>query len=120
SGDLEEAVLVDLADVAGVEPAVGIDGLLRGVIVVPIPLHDVRAATQNLAIFRDLHFDAGDDPAYSPDAAPLRRVDGDDRRGLSQAVAFVDLEARADEERGQLGGKRRAAGTDHLHAPADA
>ena len=26
-GDLEEAVRVDLADVAGVEPAVGIDGL---------------------------------------------------------------------------------------------
>src|SRR4051794_30610883 len=118
-GDLQETVLVDLADVAGVEPAVVVDGLPRRIIIVPIPLHDVRPSAQNLAILGDLHFDAGDDFSDRTDASPLRRVDGDDRRGLGEAVAFVNVESGADEECGQSGGERRPAGEAHLHAPAE-
>ena len=101
------------------EPTVIIDGLPRRIVVVPIAPHDVRPAAQDLAILSDPHFDAGDDPADGADAPPLGCVDRDDGRGLGEAVAFVDVESRADEERGQLGGQRRAAGEDHLHAPAE-
>src|SRR3954453_20566757 len=46
--DVEQPVLVDPAEVAGVQPAAD-EGLLRGVGVVPVALHDVGPADQQLA-----------------------------------------------------------------------
>ena len=77
----------------------------RGLGVVPVALHDVRSAREDLAVLGDLHLDAGNDRADRADAALVRRVDGDDRRGLGEAVALVDLEPGADEERRQLGAR---------------
>jgi hypothetical protein len=65
----------------------------------------------------DLHFHARDDRTDGADAALVGTIDGDDRRGLGEAVAFEDLHARADEERRQLARQRRAAGDDVLHRP---
>src|SRR5687768_9201012 len=47
---------------------------------------------------------------------PRRCIHGDDRRGLGEAVSLQDLDAGADEEGRKLGGQRRAAGDDELHA----
>ena len=58
-GDADEAVLDD-ADVAGLEPALGVDRVARRVGLVVVALHDVRAARQDLAVLRDLHLDAVD------------------------------------------------------------
>src|SRR5215211_7939388 len=58
-GDREEAVVVQLAEVAGVEEALGVDGLLRGVLVLPVPAHDDAAADEHLAVVGDAELDAG-------------------------------------------------------------
>ena len=55
---LQEAALVDLADVAGVQPAVASSGLGGGLAVV-VALHDARAAHQDLAVLGDLDLGAG-------------------------------------------------------------
>src|SRR5207302_3763993 len=98
----------DLADVAGMKPSVGIDGLARRIIIVPVALHDVRSPAENLPILGDLHLDAGNRFAYRSDTAMGRGVDGDDRRSLRQAVAFVDLKAGTDEKCSQFGRERRS------------
>ena len=51
-GDAQAAVGVDLADVAGVEPAVAIDRLGGRLGLVVVPLHHVRSARQDLAVRR--------------------------------------------------------------------
>ena len=48
--DREVAVLVDLADVAGVEPAVVVEGLGRLLRVVEVALEDVAAAADDLVV----------------------------------------------------------------------
>ena len=49
--DEEDApVLVDVAEVAGVQPAVGVDGRGRGVRVVAVARHQLRAAHPQLAV----------------------------------------------------------------------
>ena len=50
----QEALVVDLADVAGVEPAVRVDHLGGGLRSVPVALHDVRALGEDLAVLGDL------------------------------------------------------------------
>ena len=42
-GDEEEALVVEVADVAGVEPAVGVDRLGGGLGLVPVAGHEDRA-----------------------------------------------------------------------------
>src|SRR3954464_12781826 len=117
--DEEVAVLVDAGHVARVEPAVAQD-LLRGVVAVPVALHEVVAADRDLAdlalahlvavLVDDLHLDALD---RRPDGARLALlvgvVEGRDRRGLRQAVALEDLAPERLLEAAQdLDGERRA------------
>src|SRR3954454_14535718 len=117
--DEEVAVLVDAGHVARVEPAV-VQDLLRGVVAVPVALHQVVAADRDLAdlalahlvavLVDDLHLDALD---RRPDGARLALlvgvVEGRDRRGLRQAVALEDLAAERLLEAAQdLDGERRA------------
>ena len=52
-GDLQVAVVVELAQVAGVEPAVGVEHLGGGRLVVPVPLEDQVAGDQDLAVVGD-------------------------------------------------------------------
>ena len=59
AGDLDEAVGVDLADVAGVEPAVD-DRLPGRLLVLVVALEDVRALDQDLAVVGDLDLAAGE------------------------------------------------------------
>ena len=53
AGDLDEPVDVELAQVAGVEPAVGVDRGRRGLVVLPVALHHLAALEQQLAVVRD-------------------------------------------------------------------
>ncbi len=79
--DAQLAVVLQLADIAGVEPAVfkGARGLLG---MLEIAGGHVLAAHQDFAVRRDLHFDAADRLAH----AALARVEGmiqrHDGRGL--------------------------------------
>ena len=106
---IDEEAVVELADVAGVEPAVRVDRLGGRLGLVVVALHDVRAARQDLAVLGDLHLDARHRPPDRAEAPAAAAVDADDRRGLRQAVALVDLHAGADEELRELARERRAA-----------
>ena len=55
---LQVALVVELADVAGVEPAVGVDRLGGLLGHVPVALHDLRAADQDLAVLGELQLHA--------------------------------------------------------------
>ena len=52
-GDPDEALVVDLADVAGVEPAVGVAGLGGRLVVLPVAGEDLAAAEEQLAVVGD-------------------------------------------------------------------
>ncbi len=56
--DLEVAVVVELADVAGVEQALGVDRLTRLVGLVAVARHDDRPADQHLAVLGQLDLGA--------------------------------------------------------------
>ena len=92
-GDLEEAALVELADVTGVQPAVGVHGLggLLGLVVVA--LHDAGAAQQHLAVLGDPRLGAGQRPADRADRVAGRAVDERRGAGLGEAVALEDGQA---------------------------
>ena len=108
--DHQEAVLVDPADVARVEPAVRVDrlgGLLR---LVEVALHDVRSARQDLPVRRDAALDAGHDLPHRAEPPRGRAGEGDDRARLREAVALVDLDADRPEELRELFREGRAAG----------
>ena len=110
AGDLQEAVGVELADVAGVEEAVAVDGLLRGLLVVPVAAHDDAALDEHLAVVGDRHGHAGQRP---PDGADPQRLLVVHRRGgggLGEPVALVDHHADAAVEVAQPVAQRRAAG----------
>ena len=51
-------VVVEAAEVAGVQPAVGVDRLGGGDGIVEVALHDAVAAHQDLAVVGDAHLDA--------------------------------------------------------------
>src|SRR3954454_9448286 len=118
--DEEVAVLVDLGHVARVEPAVAHD-LLRGVVAVPVALHEVVAADGDLAdlalahllavLVDRLHLHALDRGADRAGLAlAVGVVEGRDRRGLRQPVALEDLAAEGLLEAAQhLDRERRAA-----------
>ena len=115
AGDLEEAVGVDLADVAGVEPAV--DERLAGrLVVLVVALEDVRPAHQDLAVVGDLHLAAGERLA---DRAELELVGPRDRRrgrGLRHPPALEHEHAGGVEEAEDLRVDRGGAG-DRLDDP---
>ena len=66
------AVVVELAEVAGVEPAVGVERLGGGLLVVPVAGEDDVARDQDLAVVGDPDGHAGQRPAdrADPDARP--------------------------------------------------
>ena len=74
-GDPDEALVVDLADVAGVEPAVGIDGLGGGLRVGPVAGEDLAALEHDLAVVGDPDGGAGQRPADGADLECVGQVD---------------------------------------------
>ena len=102
--DEEVAVLVDLGHVAGLEPAVLVDGLLRLLLALPVALHHVVALDGDLAdlalvdlvavVVDHLHLDALDRGADRAGLALLVGVvERRHRRGLAQAVALEHVAA---------------------------
>jgi hypothetical protein len=125
--DREVAVLVEATDVAGVEPAVLVDRVGRGLGVAQVALHDLGPTDEQLALPA-----LGDVGALGIDDAALRRRDGDphragadvvrladvgDRRQLGHAVA---LEHRAPDPAGRLFGQVAAERGGARHDPPQA
>src|SRR5262249_10090278 len=98
AADVDLPVGADLADVAGVKPAVleGARGLLGGI---EIALRDVLAAHEDLPVGRDPDLDAGDGLANRALPGAERMVEGDDWRRLGEPVALDDHESEFAPER---------------------
>jgi hypothetical protein len=124
------AVLVGAADVAGVQPAIGVDRPRGGLGVVEVAAHDLRAAHAHLAVlagaeldaggqFGDLALGAGDrrpDGAGAVTSRVGRRDVGDGAR-LGHPVALHDRAADAPGGGlGHLRAQRRGARVDELQA----
>ena len=104
TGDLVVALVIDGGEVAGVEPAVGVDGVGGGVGHVVVAQHHHAAAGLEFALFAGAHFEVGvgvdqadlhvgQHLAHGGDAALDAVVGqglGDDRRGLGEAVGDGD------------------------------
>src|SRR6185503_4637703 len=85
--DIELTLRVDLADVAGVEPAVG-KRLGGGLCRTEVPFRHVLALDQNLAIRRDLHVHAGDRLADRPASRAEWMIQAHDRGGFGEAISL--------------------------------
>jgi hypothetical protein len=81
TGDVEEAVLVDPAQVAGVEPAVDED-LGRRAVFLAVAAEDVRAADEHLAVLGDPCLHPLDRLPDRPEAEFVQPVRGRRSRGL--------------------------------------
>src|SRR5215210_4318047 len=106
AGDREVAVLVELAEVAGVQPAV-LERLARGLLVLVVALEDVRPPDQDLAVVGDPDLASLE---CSPDLAELEGIragDGGRRGGLGHAPALEHEHADGVEEAQDLGVDRR-------------
>src|SRR5512132_2016048 len=106
--DVDVPVVVEAAQVAGVEPAVP-DRLRRQLRRAPVAEHD-RARTDadlaDLAVAVDAHLHAGGRLADGAEASTSRWRRRDERRGFRQAVALADCDRRQAPQ-DLLGGLRR-------------
>ena len=80
-------VAVEVRNVAGVQPSIGIDGLGRRLGVVQIPLHDLRPTYPQLTIGVDITI-----VAFEVDDAALGVRDGDSRRAGTFSPMIVACE----------------------------
>ena len=127
AGDVQIPGLVEIAEVAGAKVAVVGEGLRRGFGVVPIAGEHVRALGQDLAVLRrgvlggsEAQLDALDRQPGAIDPRPAGRVEGEDRRGLGQAVAGQDLPAETLERPRHLRIEAGAARGEQAQRRADA
>jgi hypothetical protein len=118
AGDAQEAVGVELAEVAAVEPAVG-ERLGRGSRVVVVAGEDVWALDEHLAVLGDAHCRSVERTA---DRADLDVSGGVHRRGgrrLGQPVALQHREPDAAVEVSEPQPERGPAGDRPLHLAAE-
>ncbi len=106
--DLEEPVGVDLAEIAGVEPAV-LDRLGGRRVVLPVAVEDDTTLHQQLTVVGDPHAVALQQLSDGAGLDGTDLVDRDGRAGLGQAVALVDGQPDTAVEVAQPGAQRRAA-----------
>ena len=109
AGYRKPAVLIERAEVAGLEPAVGGErfGGLLGEIV--IAAEHVRAAHLHLAVVRDAHRRAGGGLADRADLVVVHACHRKRRRGLRHTVSLDHRQADAGEEVRQIGAQRSPA-----------
>ena len=105
--DLEVAVAVQLADVAGVQPALGVDQLGRRLRLPEVPGGVDRAPDQDLAVVGQADLDPGQGRADGADLDLARPVAGGHPGGLGHAVHLDQGQAEGGEELGHVHGQGR-------------
>src|SRR5436190_16221301 len=109
-GDRQEAVVVEMADVARAKPPVRSQSLLRGLLVLVVTGEDRVGPDQYLAVVGDAQIDAGQRRPDGPEAESRRAVDRCRGRALRQSVALENQDVEGMEELDDLLRQRRAAG----------
>ena len=111
--------VVDDADVAGVEPALGVDGLARRLGLAVVLLHHRAAADEDLAVLGDLDLEPGTGAPTEPKAYFSGRLTQLPAVVSVRPVALEDEDAGGVEELGDLARQRRAARDEEADAPAE-
>jgi len=125
--DLERAVGLDLADIARVEPAVGVNGLARLLRLLVVALADRRAANADLTAgvglvlcsvvhlghIHELELDARQGATNVAGRVIAGDSDADGRTGLGLTVAFVDLAAKGNAKQVEHLGRDRGCTSHH-------
>ena len=114
-GDLEVAGLVELAHVAGVQPAVLVQRGRRGRRVLEVADEVGGRPGEHLAVAGDLDLDARQGDADLADAHLVVRGERGQRRVLGLPVALTDSDAERPEVLQHLRGDRRRAGDRDAH-----
>ena len=115
----EEAVLVDLAEVAGVVPAIVIEDGACGLLVLPVPLEDVGSARKDFTVGADLHRDPGQRRADRAEPVELHAVEGEPGRALCRPVSLDHVDSEIAPRLAESGIERRPAGDDVAEAAAE-
>ena len=113
--DADVALAVDGGDVAGVQPAVGVDGLGRLLRVVAVALHHQRPAHEQFAVVGDAQLGRRDGLADGADADAVGRVHRGGAGGLGHAPDLAARQPEGEDELEGLGVDGRGAGGRELH-----
>src|SRR5580765_234476 len=114
--DLEVSVGIEVAGVAGVEEAFGIDRLASLIGPLVVPAHDPRGANQHFAGIGDAHLDARHGPADGLKADLSRRVHAHRHAGFRHPVELLEVDTYRAVEVEQVGPDCLAAGVGHADA----
>ena len=115
----EEPVGRELAEVAGVVPALGVDRGRGGLRVPPVTGEAAGAAGKDLAVLGEADLDAGDRLADRLHPVPVRPGERDDRPHLRRPVALEDVDPHLRPALPELDVHRRGPEADRVKLPAD-
>jgi len=118
-GDEEVVVFVEIADVAGFEPAIVGEHIVGGFGRFEVTLHDARALGENFAVVGNAELDVGNRAAGAAGTV-VRVIAGEDGRGFRQAVALIDGNADGPEKFAEIPGERGSAGKNGAELAAGA
>ena len=114
----QEAVGVELAEIAGVVPAVDQAGTGR-LFVLPVAGEDVRAAHEDLAVLRDPDLDTRQRHADGRHVLLVEPIEGHARRALGRPVPLEDVDAHVLPAVAEGGIERRPARDDVTELTAE-
>src|SRR6266545_2482680 len=117
--DRHEAVVVDLGNVACVQPALVVEHLARRGLVLQVAGEVHRPADQELAVRRELQLDAGQRRADRAEAEAVDAIRSCAARPFGKAVRLDDQDAQRVEELDDLLRERRAAREANADATAE-
>ena len=115
----QHPVLGERAEIAGVVPALGVDGRRRGLRILPVAGEPAGPAGENLAVLGDPDFDARDRLADGADDVAVRPGEADDRPHLGRPVALQDIDAHVRPPSGDLDIEGRCPNADRVQLAAE-
>src|SRR5689334_22528262 len=117
-GNTQEALSIDVADVASLEPVAleCVRSLLR---ILPIALEDRRTADPEFPVFGNMAFNVGKRLANGSQFVRLGLVDGNYGRCLSESVSLENANSHIGVPAGQIDAERSATRNVHLDASAE-
>src|SRR5512133_2663909 len=118
-GDDKESVRIDGSHIASLEP-ITLESILRLLRHIPVAGEDRRSLHEYFSVLGDLEVHVRKDSSYRTEFVCRRIIQGDYRRCLSQAVAFVNSDSYHCIPLAELSAQGRAAGDEGLYASTHA
>src|SRR6185437_10356457 len=115
----KEAIIVEMGDVTGVEPAFLVEALRICGGFLPVALEDEGAADEKFAVRGKLELHVGNGFAHAAQAVVRQGVEGDDGRGFGEAIAFPDGDTDGGEPASGVDAEGCSAGDEDADAAAE-